>query len=395
MNTDSQQFGVFHPGEFIREEMEARGWSQSDLAEVIGRSAKLVSEILSGKRGITPETAKGLGDAFGTGAQVWLNLESKYRLSLLANGQGDAVARRARIYEIAPVKEMIRRGWIEGSDTIDLLEEQIKSFLQLQSIADEPALLAAGRAKGSDSRRWSASQLAWMFRVRQLGSAVGAERFTPARLEKAVEAMRGFIADAENVRRVPRTLAAAGVRFLVVEHTAGSRIDGATMWLDEKSPVIALSLRFDRLDYFWHTLLHEVGHVRQGPSAEGLDVDLAGPGSSREDWSKSEVAAEEFAKSTCVPQRELLDFIGRVRPIYSEKRIKAFAARHGIHPSLVLGQLQYRGEVPWKNLTRLHAKVRGIVTEAAVCDGWGYAAPAPSCPRRRSCSRSLGGSSWP
>jgi HTH-type transcriptional regulator/antitoxin HigA len=72
---------VFVPGEFIGEELETRGWSQVELAEVMDRPARLISELVSGKRAIMPETAKGLGAAFGTGPEFWMNLERDYRLS--------------------------------------------------------------------------------------------------------------------------------------------------------------------------------------------------------------------------------------------------------------------------------------------------------------------------
>ncbi|HVR11461.1 MAG TPA: HigA family addiction module antitoxin, partial [Thermoanaerobaculia bacterium] len=72
---------VFPPGEILREELEARGWTQTDLAEILGRPPRLVNEVIAGKRAITPETAKGLGEAFGTGGQFWMNLESAWQLS--------------------------------------------------------------------------------------------------------------------------------------------------------------------------------------------------------------------------------------------------------------------------------------------------------------------------
>ncbi|MGA9111331.1 MAG: helix-turn-helix domain-containing protein, partial [Smithella sp.] len=62
---------VFPPGEFIKEELEARNWSQTELAEIIGRQPNVISELIMGKRSITPETANALGDAFGTSAQYW------------------------------------------------------------------------------------------------------------------------------------------------------------------------------------------------------------------------------------------------------------------------------------------------------------------------------------
>jgi addiction module HigA family antidote len=67
---------VFPPGDFIRKELEARHWTQSDLAAVLGRPLPAVNEIINGKKRITAETAKALALAFGTSAELWLNLEN-------------------------------------------------------------------------------------------------------------------------------------------------------------------------------------------------------------------------------------------------------------------------------------------------------------------------------
>ena len=80
MSTKTTPAEVFPPGDFVREELEARGWTQDDLAEILGRPQRLVSEVITGKRAITAETAKGLGEAFGTSAQFWMNLEAAHRL---------------------------------------------------------------------------------------------------------------------------------------------------------------------------------------------------------------------------------------------------------------------------------------------------------------------------
>ena len=72
---------VFPPGEFLKEELEARNWSQVELAEILDRPPRLISEIIAGKRAVTPETAKGLGEALGTGPEFWMNLESAWQLS--------------------------------------------------------------------------------------------------------------------------------------------------------------------------------------------------------------------------------------------------------------------------------------------------------------------------
>src|SRR5712692_4355562 len=169
---------VFPPGEFIKEELEARGWTQADLAEILGRSARLVSEIVGGKRAISPETAKGLGDAFGTSAQFWMNLESAYQLARVKD-QNDVVARRASLYSKAPIKEMIKRRWIEPSNSVDVLEKQIVDFFELTSLEDEMQFCAHAARKSKPYMAVTPTQCAWLFRVKKLAQAVQARHFTP------------------------------------------------------------------------------------------------------------------------------------------------------------------------------------------------------------------------
>src|SRR4051794_37892054 len=86
---------AFPPGEFLREELEARGWTQRDLAEILGRPAQVVSAIATGKKEITPRTALELAAAFGTSAESRLGLEAQYRL-WRAGAPDPAIAERAR-----------------------------------------------------------------------------------------------------------------------------------------------------------------------------------------------------------------------------------------------------------------------------------------------------------
>ncbi len=72
---------VFALGEFIREELEARGWTQGDLAQIMDRPLRLINELVAGKKQITPETARGLSAAFGDGDPLyWMNLDAAYGL---------------------------------------------------------------------------------------------------------------------------------------------------------------------------------------------------------------------------------------------------------------------------------------------------------------------------
>jgi|ERR1700722_2074183 len=104
---------VFSPGEFIRDELEARGWTQDDLAQIIGRPQASVNLIINDKRGVTPETAILLSGAFGTSAEFWLNLDSAYKLSKVSEPISlDEIRQRAALFEASPIKEIGKRHWI-------------------------------------------------------------------------------------------------------------------------------------------------------------------------------------------------------------------------------------------------------------------------------------------
>lgn len=372
----------FPPGEFIREELEAREWTQEVLAEVIGRSPRLVSEVMSGKRAITPETARALGDAFGTSAQLWMNLESAYRLSQVRDGD-KAVARRSRLYGWAPVKEIGRRHWIEYSTNIEVLEGRVLEFFEAQNFDSPPRPFRHAARKATPyGTAESPAQCAWLYRAKRLAGAVSVNPYTRAGLLSGMNRLRGLRHAAEETRRVPQILAESGVRFIVIEHTAQSRIDGAAFWLDEKSPVVVVSLRYDRIDSFWFTLIHELMHILNkdsGPEDEPIvDTDLVGERAVADASKKSkiELRASNEAADFLIPKVELEDFIARVRPLYSKKAILGFAELAGVHPGLVVGQLQHREEILWSHSREMLEKVRGIVTGAALTDGWGHTLPA-------------------
>jgi HTH-type transcriptional regulator/antitoxin HigA len=98
---------VFPAGDYIREELEARGWTQGELAEIIGRSQPAVNEMITGKRGITAETALVLSAAFGTSPEFWMNLQMAYELAH-AETDVQAIQRRARTFALPRASK--RRG---------------------------------------------------------------------------------------------------------------------------------------------------------------------------------------------------------------------------------------------------------------------------------------------
>jgi len=366
---------IYPPGEILREELEARNWTQGDLADILGRPLTRVNEIICGKRAITPETAKGLAAALGTSAELWLNLESAYQLSQIRTADS-TVERRAKLYALAPVKEMVKRNWIEPSNNIEVLERRVCDFLNISRIDQEPSFWTFAARSSLTGSRPTPAQLAWLFRAQQLARAVHINnKFNDTRLDGAIRALRNILHSIEEVRKIPMILADAGIRLVILESLPNSRIDGAVFWLDESSPVVALSLRYDRIDGFWHTLFHELGHVsrRHGLSEhEPLDIDLVGNEAKvHADKPQIEQSVDRFATENLIPRAELDGFIARVKPLYGINKIVRFANRIQVHPGIVVGQLQYRGEIPYSHSRKLLLRVRDVITKSALTNGWG------------------------
>ena len=193
------------------------------------------------------------------------------------------------------------------------------------------------------------------------------------KLRAVLTNLKALLVAAEEIRQVPAMLAKAGVRFVIVEFLPGAKIDGAAFWLNENSPAIALSLRFDRIDNFWFVLRHEIEHIlnRDG-MADGpmVDIELTEGLRSEASLPPEEVRANDAAREFLIPAVEINSFIGRVRPLYSEQRILLFARRIGVHPGVVVGQLQYKKEVAYTHFHKHLVKVREIITQTTLTDGW-------------------------
>lgn len=352
--------------------LDDKGWTQDDLAAVTGWRRQSISNIVSGKAGITPAMAVALAAAFGNEPAEWLRWNAQYELTL-AEVDHVAVERRAKIFGKAPIRDMQKRGWITGTDDEAALEAALEGFFGAPLDAAISFPVAAKRTVQLEEL--NAAERAWCFRARQLASVVPVEApFSPNRLASAERMLRQAAAFPKEIRKVPRILSEHGIRFMVIEPLPTVKMDGAAFWLDEHSPVIAVSVRYDRVDAFWFTVMHEFKHIEHADSysfdsniiseRDGkISIVLA-----RDD---AEQRANAAASDALVPDDELTSFIRRLAPLYSKERLIQFAHRMKIHPGIIVGQLQHRGELGYRAHRELLVKIRSIITGTALTDGWG------------------------
>ncbi len=353
------------PGVFIREELEARGWSQRDLAFILGQTEQQLSPLLSGKRAISPDMAKTLGSAFDVDPQFFANLQSHYDISR-AKEPDPSVRTRAALQAEFPIRDMVRRGWIEDTEGT-LLEMQVNEFFESANDNISQLAFAAKRTHGDGT---PPMQLAWVFRVRQLARSMDLPSYSEASLTSRLPELRHLMIHAEAVTEAIELLSECGVRVVIVEALPGAKIDGVCTWLDEKTPVIGLSTLHDRLDNFWFVLRHEIEHVLNGDGKGRIGM-IDNLSEAQSDEEECEVKANCEAANFCIPKDKMDSFFTRKNPYFSEKDVIGFASRVGVHPAIVVGQLQRRmGRYDY--LRKYQVPIRKYLIRNFISDGWGH-----------------------
>ena len=363
---------AFPPGEFLNDELETRGWTQTEFAEMIGRPFRLVNEIIGGKRAITPETAHDFAEAFGTSAQLWMNLQTAWQLSKVAP-RTEKIAREAAIRERFPVREMTKRGWISAVRSIDELESSVLNFFGLKSIND-PIVFRPHATRRNYEPPVTNFQWAWIYRVNQLANALKVPAYDEAKLRAAIPELERLMTEPEEIRHVPKILAECGMRLVIVEPIPGSEIQGVCFWINDNScPVIGLTMKGDHIDRFWFNLWHEIEHVLRGDGKDGLIIeDFEDSNQNSDDCEK---IVNELAANRCVPSKAMKDFIARHSPMFAEKNFLGFSKIVKRHPGIVAGQIQKKTG-RWELFKKHQPRVRQILIETALTDGYGRKGPS-------------------
>jgi HTH-type transcriptional regulator / antitoxin HigA len=369
------------PAQLIEAHLRKRGWSQRVLALVLGADEPTVSKIMNGIKPIDAEMALTLQAVLDIDPDQLLQLQKAYDL---AKAQIEvridpSLSTRAALFGDLPVMEMVKRGWLDGvTDVRDVarLEAALCKFFGVPSLGEIEILPHAAK-KTSVAMPATPTQIAWLNRVRQIAEDMLVAKYSENALRNAVRKFSLLLNSPEEARKVPRILMECGVRFVIVESLPAAKIDGVCFWLDDKSPVIGMSLRYDRIDNFWFVLRHECEHVLRGHghSAAMLDANLegerAGTGNS---VSVAERLANDAAANFCVPQSALDRFMARKAPFFAHRDILGFARTLKVHPGLVAGQLQHRTGKYDKFRAHL-ASIRSVILPNAMVDGWGNVAP--------------------
>ncbi|BAU97290.1 HTH-type transcriptional regulator [Corynebacterium suranareeae] len=358
---------LFPVGELLAEELDARGWTQSDFAEVLGRPAQFVSEILSGKKEITRESASQIGAALGTSTELWLNLQDSYFLwkqsqDLKMQENLDAVKTRAQLQDLAPVSLLAKRGFITSTD-LEVQKRQVLSLFGKSSFDDPSAIgFAARRSNGDED--FTALQHSWAACVKAVAKELDAAAFSRDLLHDLAKTLSKRMREPKAFAEFQSLFATVGVKLVYIESFPGGKLDGCAMMVDGH-PVIGLSGRGKRLDKVLFTLLHEVAHILLGHLRDNGEVILDDLSA---DHGGKEAEADRLASKLAIPE-PLPEIPARLNSTWIEQQ----ANELDIAPIILIGRLQKEGFLSWKTTL-----VRNAPTAIQYLEHW--KAPLPVNP---------------
>jgi HTH-type transcriptional regulator/antitoxin HigA len=320
----------------LRFRMDQADLAPRDLIPFIGSRAK-VSEILSGKRPLTMQMARALHSNLGIPADALLQQPGGELRNAL-----DGID-----WKRFPLAEIAKRGWIPKRPNLLAHAEEI--MLGLIERAGGPNALPVALYRKNDHARSNAKAdpyalKAWCWEVLARANATrlpAAYRSGTVDL-KFIRKVAKLSWSAEGPKLAREFLAKHGIHLVCLEHLPRTHLDGAALQLADGTPVIGLTLRYDRLDNFWFCLLHELAHVGRhmdGKRDEAFvdDLSLRGVEGVRRDPKEDE--ADEWAENGLIPADVWNG--SQVRENPSPLTVMELAQRLEIHPSIVAGRIRH------------------------------------------------------
>jgi HTH-type transcriptional regulator / antitoxin HigA len=343
------------PIEAILFRMDQIQLKRKDLIPFIGSISK-VSEVLSRKRPLSLAMIRRLHQNLGIPADVLIEDIEIDSVILEAEPEID--------FSRFPLQEMHERGYFgeftgNSSSLKDYAEELVRKFMKgVFPKSKTPAFLRAPMHQRGDRQADETAVLAWrMCVLRKAREALVAREYRPGIITPAwLRELAKLSAFSDGPKLAREYLSRHGIALVIEKHFQSTFLDGAAM-LDDDRPIVALTLRHDRIDNFWFALLHELAHVANDLTPEKpLFIDDL----DRANAETVEKRADAMAKEALIPEKYWNT--ANVRHTLNANDAIEFANEVGIHPAIVAGRLRYEAK-NYRLLTGLVGKV-GQVSEA-------------------------------
>ena len=334
------------PGELLEEILQSRGMQKVDLAERCGLSAKQMSLIISGKAPITPETAINFERALGISANIWNNLEAKFRLHRARKLDYDELSKHESWLDRFPLKALENRGIIDKDYNKPKRVAQLLDFFGVGSVTTWQERYEQLKVPFRRSPAFQSSLeavVAWL-RIGELKAAkIDCNSYDKYKFDAALDKIRRLSCEEPAVfePEMKKLCANSGVAIVFVGELPGTHLSGATRWLQSDKAMIELSLRYKTDDHLWFTFFHEAAHVRLHGKKEVFIDEIK-----QSVFSEEEREANQFASNRLIPRKAYNEFTKNEN--FNQSNIREFAKALGIAPGIVVGRLQHDDLLPWR-----------------------------------------------
>jgi HTH-type transcriptional regulator/antitoxin HigA len=320
---------VSDPVAAIKYRMEEKGFTPRDVEPYIGSRAR-VSEVLSGKRQLSIDMIRSLHEGLGI----------PYEALISERHQGTD---RERVSAPA-VARLNALGFA-------LDHHEVPAFISSSMPKSMPlALLRKTRTQRAASKTDQSALLLWQAAVVQRSERVSGPFQPRAFGAEALRQIARLSVKPDGPVRAVRKLAEFGVSVVIMPPLPGTFLDGAVMSDPAGQPVIGLTLRHDRTDSFWFTLLHECAHVSlhfatlmKGETVFIDDMEIR----SEDEYERE---ADVLARESLVPSNILDQVNWGLESTFDDLMMLATRAR--VHPSIAAGRWQ-RDHQNYKKFSRL------------------------------------------
>lgn len=242
-------------------------------------------------------------------------------------------------------REMVRRKWIQPKGIEDKVTERGEALVDFLFArpAHHPAF-AMFKGRRLSVQRDVVEEIAttaWIAHVLDSARAnLSRVRFKPSSLsDDFIRQLARLSVRDDGPTRALAAVREIGISLVVESGLPGMSVDGASLHTSAAGPVLALTLRYDRLDNFWFTLLHELGHIALHLSGPSDDVFIDSLEDDASDEQEVEAEANAFAKDGLIP-RDLWLRSDAYR-LGSEGSVLSLAKQLGVHPAIVAGRIRY------------------------------------------------------
>jgi HTH-type transcriptional regulator/antitoxin HigA len=321
-----------NPIDAIKFRMEQKGLSQKDLSSYIGSRSK-VSEVLAGKRELTLKMIRALHTHLGIPADVLL--QDKETPSIMEFSNID--------FEKYPITEMAKNGAFKGFDITNLKDKSEEAIRYLVDRIGGTEAIPEGLFRKTTSARLNAkvdtyALQAWSLQVLSTACEYDVKKYIAANINKSFIKGLASLSILEKGPLLAREyLNNHGIILVIVPHLKNTYLDGAAFITKSGVPIIGLTLRYDRIDNFWFTLFHEIGHVVKHLTNRTFIVDdMTLRGASTDDSKETE--SDNFAEDALLPN----DFDLDQEVFISKEQVLEYSISHSIHPAIVAGRIQHK-----------------------------------------------------